>query len=75
MNKLWHILSEKGGIILIETPVFSKYYLENVVPIPKWVDYLKTKGIDMVYDSGNGAFGGTLKLVKEIRSPKVLPFL
>lgn len=75
INKLWNMLSEEGGIMLIETPGFSKDYLENVMPIPKWIDYLKTKGIDAAYDLGDWNHSGTLRVTKKTQSPKVLPFL
>lgn len=70
INKLWKILSEDRGIILMTTPVFSDYFLERFIPIPNWVNHLKDRGVDAYWSKNSGV----LRIVKEAQSPKILPF-
>ncbi|QQG41851.1 MAG: hypothetical protein HYV90_00865 [Candidatus Woesebacteria bacterium] len=76
-NRLWEIVSEDGGTILIQGS--TTHALEQTgIRVKEWVDLLKSNGVDVVLDVGEDDFGfdyTTLKIVKTPESPKKLPLL
>lgn len=50
INKAWQMLSEQHGMLLVQVPD-SIDLLRYKIPITRWVNYLKEKGIDADYRS------------------------
>lgn len=76
MNKAWQILSDQGGIMLLQTP-FNDTLLKIGIDIQNFVNDLRAKGIDAeVFGLDNRIQNKRLilKLVKTAGSPEKIPF-
>ncbi len=72
LNRVWKLLSNDYGILLVEMPSCGNNFLLNnkIRNLSDWLSLLKEKEIGVVC-AGNG----TMKLTKTPNSPKELPFL
>lgn len=72
ISRIWHLLTENNGILLLQTH-FQLNYSEKNIDIEKWVKFLKEKQIDA--RSSFHSSSGILSLIKTPNSPADLPFL
>lgn len=55
INKAWQMLSDQNGMLLAQVLGRDKLYEYNI-RIPQWIDLLKEKGVDAVYQKSNNFY-------------------
>lgn len=77
LNRLWEIVSENGGVILIQCPT-THTLKQTGIRFKEWVNLLQSNGVNVVFSEGGDELGfdyASLKLVRTLESPMLLPVL
>lgn len=77
LNRLWGIVSEDGGVILIQGPT-THALRQTGIRFKEWVNLLQSNGVNAVFSEGEDELGfdyASLKLVRTPESSTLLPVL